>query len=290
MDFLRFLKTKLFLRHLGLAVALGIILLLGTMLWLRIYTHHGHTITVPDLTGLTEDEVSDVVSSRQLRYEVVDSIYSDEMPRGTVLKQNPSPHSDVKKNRRIFLTMNAENPETVTMPRLVGLSIRQARLALQNAGLTLGDIEYRPDYAINNVLQQMHQDSVIMEGTEIQKGSVIELVLGMGLSNETTRVPQLVGLSLDLARERIADFYLNIGAITYDEELEEQMMDRESVAITGEDPADTIQPFVWRQYPEYDEFRRLKMGMEVDIWLTTDSSMLPKPDSIPGFQIEAFDE
>lgn len=136
----------------------------------------------------------------------------------------------------------------------------------------------------------MHQDSVIMEGTEIQKGSVIELVLGMGLSNETTRVPQLVGLSLDLARERIADFYLNIGAITYDEELEEQMMDRESVAITGEDPADTIQPFVWRQYPEYDEFRRLKMGMEVDIWLTTDSSMLPKPDSIPGFQIEAFDE
>ncbi len=280
MDFLKFLKTKKFFRHLGLAAAIGIVLLLGTLLWLRIYTHHGQTITVPDLTGLTKEEVSDVVSSRQLRYEVVDSIFSDELPRGTVLKQNPSAHSAVKKNRRIFLTMNAENPETVTMPRLVGLSIRQARLALQNAGLVLGEIEYRPDYAINNVLQQKHNDSVIMEGTEILKGSGIDLVLGMGLSNETTRVPQLIGLSLDLARERIADYYLNIGAITYDEELEEKMLERESVTFTGEDPSDTIQPFVWRQYPEYDELRRLKMGMEIDIWLTTDSSFLPEPDTI----------
>ena len=48
MDFLRFLITKKFLRHLGLAVAIAIILLLGTLLWLKIYTHHGKTITVPD--------------------------------------------------------------------------------------------------------------------------------------------------------------------------------------------------------------------------------------------------
>ena len=53
MDFLKFLVSKKFFRHLGLAVALLLILLLGTLLWLRIYTHHGQAITVPDLTGLT---------------------------------------------------------------------------------------------------------------------------------------------------------------------------------------------------------------------------------------------
>ena len=133
------------------------------------------------------------------------------------------------------------------MPRLVGLSIRQARLALQNAGLVLGDIQYKPDYAINNVLQQLHNDSVINEGTEIRKGTVIDLTLGMGLSKETTRVPDLVGSGLELAREIIADYYLNIGAITYDESME--------------DAEDSASAFIWRQYPEFDEFRRMNMGM-----------------------------
>ena len=265
MDFLRFLITKKFFRHLGLAAALAIILLLGTLVWLKIYTHHGQAITVPNLAGLTVDEVDDVTSSRHLRFEVVDSVFSNEMPRGTVLKQNPKASSRVKKNRKIFLTLNAINLEMVSMPRMVGLSIRQARLALQNAGLILGDIEYRPNFAINNVLQQMHNDSVINEGTEITKGAVIDLVLGMGLSQETTRVPELVGVLLDEATEIIADYYLNIGAITYDESMD--------------DAEDSAQAFIWRQYPEFDEFRRMNMGMEVDIWLTVDSTLLPVPDS-----------
>jgi beta-lactam-binding protein with PASTA domain len=266
MDFLRFLISKKFFRHLGLAAALGLIIILSILLWLRIYTHHGQAIMVPNLAGLTEDEVIDVTTSRDLRYEIVDSVFSAEMPRGTVIKQNPRASSKVKKNRRIFLTMNAVNPEMVSMPQLVGLSIRQARLALQNAGLSLGEIKYRPDYAINNVLQQMHGDSVIIEGTEIKKGEAINLVLGMGLTNETTRVPDLVGLGLEAAREIITDYFLNIGAVTYDGSMK-----------NFEDSANA---FIWRQYPEYDEFMRMNMGMEVDIWLSIDSTLLPVTDTL----------
>lgn len=265
MDFFRFLLTKQFLRHLGLAAALTLILLLGTLLWLKIYTHHGKTIVVPDLTGLTVEEVDDVTSSRHLRFEVIDSVFSMEMPRGTVIKQNPNPTSRVKKNRKIFLTMNAVNPEMVSMPQLIGLSFRQARLALQNAGLVQGSITYKPDFAKNNVLQQMHGDSVINEGTEIAKGAVIDLVLGMGLSSQTTRVPNLVGLGLAEATEIISDYYLNLGAITYDESFEEAQ--------------DSSEARVWRQYPDYDEFKRLNMGMEIDIWLTLDSTLIPLSDS-----------
>jgi len=277
MDFFRFLLTKQFLRHLGLAAALTLILLLGTLLWLKIYTHHGKTIVVPDLTGLTVEEVDDVTSSRHLRFEVIDSVFSTEMPRGTVIKQNPNPTSRVKKNRKIFLTMNAVNPEMVTMPQLIGLSFRQARLALQNAGLVQGSITYKPDFAKNNVLQQMHGDSVINEGTEVAKGAVIDLVLGMGLSSQTTRVPNLVGLGLAEATEIISDYYLNLGAVTYDE--------------TFEQADDSSGARVWRQYPDYDEFKRLNMGMEVDLWLTLDSTLIPLSDSAYyGDDIERMDE
>jgi beta-lactam-binding protein with PASTA domain len=277
MDFLRFLITKKFLRHLGLAAAIAIILLLGTLVWLKIYTHHGKTITVPDLTGLTVEEVEDVSSSRHLSFEVVDSVFSNEMPRGTVIKQNPDGNSRVKKNRKIFLTMNAVNQEMIAMPQLVGLSFRQARLAMQNAGLIQGTIEYRPDYAKNNVLQQKHNDSVIKEGTEITKGSVIDLVLGMGLSSSTTRIPHLVGTELEEAAEIIARYYLNLGAVTYDESFQ--------------DAEDSSGAFIWRQYPEFDEFRRLNMGMEMDIWLSLDSTLLPGPDStLFGDDTEIVDE
>jgi len=266
MDFLRFLLSKKFFSHLGIAIAVGIILILAVLLWLRIYTHHGQAITVPDLTALTTDEVGDVTTSRHLRYEVVDSVFSNELPRGTVLKQNPKANSRVKKDRKIFLTMNAVNPEMVSMPALVGLSNRQSRLALQNAGLILGDISYQPDYARNNVLQQMHNGSVINEGTEITKGTVIDLVLGMGPSSETTRIPDLIGVGLETATDMIADYYLNIGAITYDESME--------------NAEDSSNAFIWRQYPEFEEFSRLNMGMEVDIWMSIDSTLLPQPDSI----------
>lgn len=277
MEFFRFLTTKTFLRHLGLAVIIAVVLILGTLLVLKIYTHHGRTIMVPDLAGLTLDEVDDVTTSRRLRYEVIDSVFSTEMPRGTVIKQTPYASSNVKKNRKIFLTMNAVNPEMVSMPQLIGLSFRQARLALQNAGLAQGSIEYRPDFAKNNVLQQMHNDTVINEGTLITKGAVIDLVLGMGLSNETTRVPRLLGLGLEEASAIISDYYLNLGAITYDESFEEA--------------EDSTGAFIWRQYPDYDEFKRLNMGMEMDVWLTLDSTLLPRPDSaLSGDDIELMDE
>ena len=277
MDFFRFLITKKFLRHLGLAAAISIILLLGTLLWLKIYTHHGKTIVVPDLAGLTMDEVGDVTSSRRLRFEVVDSVFSTEMPRGTVIKQNPNASSMVKKNRKIFLTMNAVNLEMVSMPQLIGLSFRQARLALQNAGLLQGTITYKPDFAKNNVLQQMHSGTVINEGTIITKGAVIDLVLGMGLSSKTTRVPDLVRLGLEEASAILSDYYLNLGAITYD--------------LSFEEAEDSSGAIIWRQYPDYDEFKRLNMGMEMDIWLTLDSTRIPLPDStLHGDDIERMDE
>ena len=67
MDFLKFLISKTFLRHLGLAAAIALVLLLSTVIWLKIYTHHGQAILVPDLSGLTEEEVADVHADRFLR-------------------------------------------------------------------------------------------------------------------------------------------------------------------------------------------------------------------------------
>jgi len=266
MDFFRFLITKTFLRHLGLAAAVSLIILLVVLVWLKIYTHHGQAISVPNLTGLTEEEVGDVVSSRRLNYEVIDSIFADDMPRGTVVKQNPRPNSKVKVRRTIFVTMNAINPEKVVMPNLVSLSDRQAILALENAGLVLGEVSYKPDFAVNSVLQQNLNGSVIKEGTMIEKGTKIDLVLGMGLSNETTVVPDLTGLDLASAKSSISGSYLNFGLATFDASVETE--------------EDSTLAFVYRQNPEYDGYSRVNKGMQVFVWVTVDSTLLPAEENI----------
>jgi beta-lactam-binding protein with PASTA domain len=266
MNFLKFLLTKLFLKNLLIAAGITFFLIIGSLIWLRIFTHHGQALTVPDLTGLSLDEVDVVTKAKKIRYTVTDSVFYKELPKGTVVKQNPRQGMKVKVNRTIYLSMNAMNPERVSMPTVTGVSLRQARAILETYGLNLGKISYKPDIAVNNVLQQMQNDSVIQPGSLIIKGSTVNLVLGRGLSEQTTPVPNLVGIDVLSAKELLADRYLNYGAVVYDN----------SVA-TG---LDTLFAFVWKQMPDVTEEVRLQLGSNVDIWVTVDSTKLPQPDSL----------
>ncbi len=254
------------MRNLGIAAVIVIVLFAGTLIWLRIYTHHGQAITVPDLTGLDKEEVQTILDSKNLRYEVIDSIFYRELPRGTVARQNPRPGSKVKELRRIYLTMNAVNPEKVTMPAVTGVSLRQARATLESYGLKLGKISYRPDMFTNRVLEQRLSDTLVEPGERVLKGSSIDLVLGQGLSDETTAVPDLMGMSLFTARNLLADRYLNINAVIYDK------------SVTNEE--DTTRAFIWRQRPGFEEGSTIHLGANVDVWLTVDSTKLPQVDTL----------
>ncbi len=266
MNFLNFLISKTFLKNLLIAVAIVIVIFAGTLIWLRIYTHHGQAITVPDLTGLNREEVESILDSKNLRYKVTDSIFYKELPRGSVARQNPKPGSKVKEYRRIYLTMNAINPEKVTMPAVTGVSLRQARSTLESYGLNLGKLSYKPDMFMNRVLEQRINDTLAEPGARVLKGSNIDLVLGRGLSEETTAVPDLVGLSLFTARNMLADRYLNINAVIYDNH------------VTNE--VDTANAFIWRQRPEFQEGNTIHLGANVDVWLTIDSTKLPATDTL----------
>jgi beta-lactam-binding protein with PASTA domain len=264
MDLLKFLISKLFFKNLFLAVAISFFLLLITFLGLRIYTRHGQALSVPDLRGLYESEVMELLLEKELRYEIVDSIYNKEYERGAVVDQNPPPEFQVKKGRTIFLTINAIIPEMTRMPNMVGVSLRQARSIVKTAGLRIGRLSYVPDIAVNNVLQQKYNGSVIEEGDSIPKGAVIDLVLGRGLSDDKTAAPDLIGLPLSAAVDKITIRYLNLGAIIYDG--------------TVENEEDSTNAFIWKQRPVFDNETLLNLGSAVDIWLTVDSTKLPLPE------------
>ena len=266
MELLRFLISRQFLKNLFMAIVITSVVVLIIFLFLRIYTRHGQALAVPDLRGLTLEESTQLIQDRKLRLKVVDSTYNSTAERGCVVDQNPPPEFRVKKYRTIFITLNAFNPEMIRMPDLVGVTLRQAKVIIENAGLKLGRLTYVPDIAINNVLQQKYKGNMVLAGDSIIKGATVDLILGRGLSENKTVTPDLTGMLFSEAEDRITSRYLNVGAVIYD-----------GTIYTMEDSA---KAFVWKQRPSYEENKELiNLWASVDIWLTIDSIKLPQPDT-----------
>jgi eukaryotic-like serine/threonine-protein kinase len=273
MSLKNFLLSKPFLKNLGFAamITFGAIMIL--LLWMNIYTRHGQARPVPNFIGLTMDQTIQLAKKSKLRYQIIDSVYSTDVQRGCIAEQSPKAGFKVKKWRNIILTINAFHPEMVAMPNLINLPKRQAILIAESSGLEIGLLKYRPDISTDMVIDQEHNGRKIQEGDSIQKGSVVDLVLGKGLSDQRTPVPDLVGMKLNPSRNKILASSLNLGTYVYDK--------------TIVNSADTLNAFVYKQNPEYVQDASLKLGSSIYLWLTVDSSKLHttpdliNPDSIP---------
>jgi len=261
MSLKNFLLSKIFLKNLGLAVIIIVGMIMILMIWLNFYTRHGQARPVPDFYGLTMEQTVKLAKKSRLRYQVIDSVYTSLVPRGCVAEQNPKPGFKVKKWRNIVLTINAYNPEMVAMPNLVDLPIRQAIALISSSGLEMGELRYRPDLSVDVVIEQLYNGKSVTEGYSLQKGSVIDLVLGKGLSNQRTSIPDLIGMPLEPARNKILVSSLNLGTYIYD-----------NTIINGRD---SLNAFVYKQNPEYRDDASLQLGSAIYLWLTVDSLKLP---------------
>jgi eukaryotic-like serine/threonine-protein kinase len=261
MSLKEFIFSKTFLKHFGLAIIIAAGVLMILFLWLNIYTRHGQARPVPDFFGLTMEQTAVLAKKSKMRYEVIDSVFTSLVPRGCIAEQNPHPGFKVKKWRNIALTINAFRPEMVAMPDLVDLPLRQAIALIESSGLEMGTLKYKPDLSINVVLNQLHNGNDVAVNDSIQKGSVIDLVLGKGLSNQRAAVPNLIGLTLDPARNRILIASLNLGTYIYDNSI-----------LSGDD---SLNAFVYKQNPEFKEDATLQLGSSMYLWMTVDSLRLP---------------
>lgn len=261
MSLKEFIFSKTFAKNLGLAIVIivGVIILL--LLWLNIYTRHGQARPVPDFFGLTMEQSTKLAKKSRMKFHVIDSVYTSAVPKGCVAEQNPKPGFRVKKWRTISVTINAFRPEMVAVPDLIDLPLRQAVALIESAGLKPGNLIYKPDISVNVVLKQLYNNKEIAPKDSLQKESVIDLVLGKGLSNQRTGVPNLTGMSLDPATNRILEAALNLGTYVYDNTIHTE--------------EDTINAFVFKQNPESKEDATLQIGSMVYLWLTVDSLKLP---------------
>ncbi|MAY83878.1 MAG: hypothetical protein CMP59_07050 [Flavobacteriales bacterium] len=256
-NFIRFLSSKLFVINLLVAILLFVGIVYIALEYLENYTLHGETISVPDYQGKLW---SDTLGQSDPNFELIisDSIYQNGAEKNLILDQNPAPLTTVKQGRKIYLTVSSSRPPTVSMPKLVDLSLRQATSLMEIYGLQIGELTYRPDPCINCILEQKFKDKNVPAGARLRKGTRIDLVVGQGFSKEKVPVPYLIGLPLKSVNYLLKDQSLNLGSISYEGEF-----------ATAEDSANAE---VVDQFPKYTDEPSIYMGASINITLVPSSN------------------
>jgi len=225
--------------------------------YLEDYTLHGETISVPDYQGMLW---SDTLGQADPNFELIisDSIYQKGAKKNLIIEQDPAPQTTVKQGRKIYLTVSSSRPPTVSMPKLVDLSLRQATSLMDIYGLQIGELTYKPDLCTNCILEQKISGKSLPAGARLRKGTKIDLVVGQGYSKEKVAVPWLGGLTLKQANDVLKSRSLNIGSINYLEEIE-----------TAEDSSLAK---VKKSVPNYSEDPTVYMGSSIDLYMTLDTN------------------
>lgn len=249
-------------RNLLSALVVFIVLLVGSMIFLNVVTKHNQELIVPELSNMSVADAESIAVAEGMRVEVVDSVFVKRMKKGAVYRQNPVAGSKVKSGRRIALTINAVNAKKVSMPNLIGYSMRQAMAELQSRGLILGKLIYVQDIATNNVLRQYLGSKEIEPGTQVESESVIDLVVGLNSNDGNTYIPDVLGLRNMNASDAIHSSSLNVSRLRFD--------------ATVKNYDDSLAAVVYRQSPEPSEEMQVPKGSDVTIYLTLDENKVPQ--------------
>ncbi len=193
----------------ALGVAFLLIAGISAYLTLTFIIKSEDTVIVPDLVGKDVVSALELLTDLQLNTKVSGSEYSDQFSKNHVTFQEPEAGSEIKKDRDVRI-MISKGTRAIIMPRLLALSEQQARMIMEENGITRGHLSRTFDrrVAADHVMVQ-----VPAAGVMIPRGATADLLVSRGRRSVEIVMPVLTGLSLDEALSRIESAGLELGSI-----------------------------------------------------------------------------
>jgi beta-lactam-binding protein with PASTA domain len=205
------LKRKIVLRAALPLVVLFVLYALVDAVMMPLVTRHGTEFTLPDFTNQRLIEARLTLIDLDLDFQIASQEYAPNKEKGTILNQFPVAGTKVKSGRVIKFVVSL-GEKRVPIPDVAGLSVRQAMLDIETAGLTVGEVAW----AFSDTLpERVVVFSYPPSGTEISIGSTVNLMVNRGRASNFTYVPKLVGLTLVDARKLLEEKSLKLGLVTY---------------------------------------------------------------------------
>ena len=155
-------------------------------------------IEVPDLVGLTVEEATAALKSKNLKIGRVSEKFNYTLEAGMIIDGNPPSGSPVRKDSSVDLIIS-KGPEQVELTNFAGKTSDQAQSELTSAGLIVNsNYEYSETVEIGTVISQTPSDV-----STIGKGETIELVISKGPSK--IFIPNVYSLSKLAATKILED-------------------------------------------------------------------------------------
>ena len=164
-----------------------------------------------DIKNKLLDDAINILKTENYKYEVSDTLYTNKFQLGTIEDQYPKPNTRVKSGRTVRLKI-AQPEKSVAIPNLIGQSRRSAELELNQMGLLIDTVytEYNPEYPNGTIAWQYPK-----AGDRRKKGMGIQITVSKGMPPNFFQVPNLIGLSINQAKDLIFKSRLKVGKISY---------------------------------------------------------------------------
>jgi beta-lactam-binding protein with PASTA domain len=220
------------------AASLLILTILMDQVVMPIITHHGDECLVPEIAHMSLPAAEIKLNESNLKIVVAQEEFNAQHPKGTIIAQLPEPGATVKRGMNVRVTVS-KGAASAVVPNLRGVSLREAKLSLEQQGLLMGELLWYTDEVL--------PDGVIIEsrpeaGTVMKLNAEVQLVVNRKQTDVLVAVPDFVGLDFSEAQIIAEENYLIIGEISYkvDDRMLPETVLYQSIPPTAEVPKWTI--------------------------------------------------
>ncbi|MBQ4517080.1 MAG: Stk1 family PASTA domain-containing Ser/Thr kinase [Clostridia bacterium] len=226
-------------------------------------------IPLPNFVGLTAEEAKEQVKDTKLVLTFEEE-ESDTVAVGTIIRQEPKAEKKVKENATIKLFISADKEgdntsgelKTFSMPDLLNKNRADAEEILRKDDIVFSVVEEESE--------TVWEDCVLRQtptaGTEIDAATTVTIYVGVAKEKEMAEVPNLLGLSLEEAKEDLLGAGLNWGNI----------IEAESNKPAGTVLSQSIRPGV-----------ELKSETSIDLKVSKGAKATPEPTAEPAVSTPA---
>ena len=186
-------------------LALGLVVLLaigvGALAW---WLGSGRFTTVPGVVGVSSKQAETKLQEAGLAFDYGDPQFSEIVPQGQVVQSDPAPGDRVSRDGTVVLVLSL-GPERYEVPRLVNLTVDEARAALSKNNLSVGSVQRK--YS-STVPEGRVVSSQPKAGQSVRSDTAVDLVVSKGLP--PVSVPKVTNTPYDQAQRTLESAGLTI--------------------------------------------------------------------------------
>ncbi|MFC1607912.1 PASTA domain-containing protein [Candidatus Latescibacterota bacterium] len=200
-----FLAKHLLLAGSAFTIAGIIFVVVSNWLVMPYYQKTGIEVRTPTVEGKTLREAQKLANQSSLSVAVDSLEYHNTVPADIISFQYPPYGKLIKPQRSIHVTIS-KGPKPFSIPNVIGMSQKNAELALKDAGLEVGEPFMIPS---NRYTRGIVAGQDPEGGGEVPQNTRVILYISNGQPETNMKMPNLIELSLSAARDSLKSFNYN---------------------------------------------------------------------------------